>query len=185
MRSECPYIVSVTHYVQSPLITTASYAYDGTEHASTVSSVFVSNRPVQTPNNTRAPVKLLRARFTESVASETAKQGLTQVPVSLHRAGRIGLLAKGVAKGVKFAGANFVVLAAMVSIKLDIRKRSWASTPPPVEFATEDTRKTLSQMCTGAPESSEDTPHFAHPTQRSLDRNSRTCSRGRRDACLG
>ena len=54
----------------------------------------------------------LRGRFTKSVASETAKQGLTKVPVSLDWAGRIGLL-KGTPT-IKVAGASFVVLAAMV-----------------------------------------------------------------------
>ena len=54
----------------------------------------------------------LRGRFTKSVASETAKQGPTKVPVSLHWAGRIGLLES--TPRMKFAGASFVVLAAMV-----------------------------------------------------------------------
>ena len=50
----------------------------------------------------------VRGRFTKSVASETAKQGPTKVPVSLHWAGRIGLL--DFTPIVKFAGASFVLL---------------------------------------------------------------------------
>ena len=54
----------------------------------------------------------LSGRFTKSVAFETAKQGPTKVPVSLHWASRIGLLE--FTRIEKFAGAIFVVLAAMV-----------------------------------------------------------------------
>ena len=44
-----------------------------------------------TSNTAFVNVLPVRGRFTKSVASETAKQGPTKAPVSLHWAGRIGL----------------------------------------------------------------------------------------------
>ena len=66
-----------------------------------------------TVTDTDRPWATGEGRFTKSVASETAKQDPTKVPVSLHWAGRIGLL--DFTPIVKFAGASFVFVAAMVS----------------------------------------------------------------------